>query len=131
MLYGHQNIAFKDTIDLYKPVLTINADNTAQDITYELAYSNVKCLWLSTPEYEEIGPQGRTRVVNIYTYDKVKLSIDQDIQDGWFYTLTTPNHPDRGYWWSVQGNPQDRTFHSNERMVYSKRCPRPVISGGS
>ena len=130
MLTPRQKILYKDVVTIYKMTsTTADGSKVAQDPKYAAVLNNVPCHLFATPEVDEPQAIGRNKQVNIFTLDVFNFAADVDIADTYVIQLLTPNHPQKGLCWMVEGNSKllvsSGRRHANVQMVLCKRIPVP------
>jgi hypothetical protein len=134
VLTERQRLQFTDRVDIYQPSTPFTDPVTGQTgaPTFPITptYYDVPCWFDPTPETEEIKTQGRNKVVNMFTLDKIRFNVEQPIADAWGIVIRTPGHPEYGTFYVVQGNPLNRfasspVRDSNFAFVYVKHGTKP------
>ena len=132
-LTERQQESYTDLVDLYSVSRQSGAatDGFAKDVAPPaLVASSVRALLHASPANVEPTALGRSFTDNLFTMDKLKVEASQEIEDGWYFQLKTPGHPDLNKWWAIQGGPRitpsrgDR--EANEAVVLCKRVPDPT-----
>lgn len=130
-LSRRQQRAYTDIVDLYRPnpAFTIGANNVAGDPTMPAentpTFADVACHWESKPEVAEPRAPGRTNTDNMFTIDVFHFHIDQEVGEGWFIKLKTPDHPEEGSWFVCQGDAQNHMWRAMKKAVHAKKTISP------
>jgi hypothetical protein len=80
-----------------------------------------------TPSIEASVPMvmGRANYDIVQTTDQLRLSIDQEIDDGWSVELVTPGHPEEGTFYMTQGGPRNYQWRGASKTILVKRSTKP------
>lgn len=123
------------TCDLYRPADP--APVTTGDIEGEdfhrvdvVAYTGLVCHYQPTPTFDEPKLEGITKQNSILTSDRWHFLQGQEIGDTWKIVMTTPDHPENGTEWIVQGDPFMNASApgrpADSQWVYAKVSPIEV-----
>lgn len=121
-----QTAAFSQTFELYKPVANTSRTGTAKvfnGVYYSLAYDNVPGRVGQTPAVAHSGPIGATDEYMVFTFDVLRLHIDQECDDRWFV-----RDKDLDQWYAVLGTAQNRHFRASEATYKCARAEAPPES---
>lgn len=92
-------------------------------VYYSSAYTNVRGRIGQTPAVATPGLLGRTDEYMVYTFDVLRLHIDQECDDGWYIY-----HPAGDQWYVIQGTAQARHFRAQESTYKCARAEAPPTS---
>lgn len=121
-----QQIAYTDTIDLYRPVQNARGSKRVEGAVYELAGTGVKCHIERSREVLNTSSIGAAPHDNMLTTDILHIEAGQECGSRWFVQLKTSGHPEVNGWYAIQG---DATFYNRranaaEYMIVRSTDPR-------
>lgn len=120
-----QAAAFNQRFNLYSPTantLRSGTTKTMNGVYYKLVYSNVAGRIGQTPAVAQPSATGRTDEYMVFTFDVLRLNIDQECDDGWaVYDILLDQ------WYIVQGTAQIRHFRARESTYKLARAEAPPV----
>lgn len=121
-----QNAAFSQTFNLYKPTgnaVRTGTTKTSSGFYSALAYSAVRGRIGQTPAVAQPSRIGRTDEYMVFTFDVLRMHIDQECDDGWFvYDIALDQ------WYVVQGTATNRHFRAHEATYKLARAEAPPMT---
>lgn len=124
-----QRRAFTQRLDLYRQTENNNRTGltkTSNGVYYTLAYEDVRGRIAQTPAVATPGAIGRTDEYMVYTFDVLRLHIDQECDDGW---IVYDGEADQ--WYTVQGTAQNRHWRAKTAIYKLARAEEPPLTEGS
>lgn len=133
VLNARQRRRFKDIVDLYQPIDQVS---DAADLVTEIpmqvqraaTFTGISCALESKKEASVPLPIGRSNYDITDTTDTINFHNQQQVGDGWFVLLKTPNHPENGTWYTIQGEAQYRTFRAESQTLLLKKATAPPFA---
>lgn len=136
-----QRKLYKDRVRIYRPIKGSQLPNGShQDFEYELIAQNVPCHFFFTSEYAEAAAIGRTKVNNLFTFDKVHFperindwavaghEDDADIGDAYCLQLDYSESNNIGGIYIVQSDtlsvPSSGGRRANYQELFTARAPK-------
>jgi hypothetical protein len=107
-LNWRQRKFYKDRVSIYRPVFSApdGVTRNVNDVTYELIASDVPCHFFFTSEYAEARAPGRTKVNNLFTFDKIHFADDVEVADAYAVVInSSPSVFNATGCWILQSNP--------------------------
>lgn len=117
-----QEALYTDRVNLRRPS-AVSLDGPSFSATPD--FENVPCRL--TPSIEASVPMvmGRSAYDIVQTTDQMRVSIDQEIDDGWSVELVTPGHPEAGTYYMTQGGPRNYNWRAKSKTILVKRSTKP------
>lgn len=140
---ARQERLYIDVVNIYEPVeLEVGADKRLGPYPAGLVESTPSRegqlgKYYPSSEYNAASPvMGRTLQDNMLTLDRFHFPAGVELKDGTVLEIDTPDHPDQGAFFRVQGNSETWVGSSVRQSKYSrvfcKRIPPPAeITAGT
>lgn len=121
-----QTRAFSQLLELWRPVANaVRTDTNVgfSGVYYTLAYDNVRGRIGESPDIAGASPIGRTSRDMVYTFDLLRLHMEQECDDTWYVRDKAADQ-----WYIVQGTPQNRHFRAKESVYQCARAEAPNMT---
>ena len=92
-LIPRQISLYTEFVDLYKPVPSNDSSQT-----YTLEHSNIQCLFVPTPNFDESKGVTRLKQNSFQTSDALHFHSEQEISDDWVIFVRTTSTRQKGKW---------------------------------